>query len=644
MPSSEEIDNLIKTLKRKKAARKGVITRLTNEFMVILEPSKVEYENILQNLLRYQSEILAIDEEITGLYEEADILSEQAYTDLLHNNDKYINEINSVIQNIKEKYNQYVSLKETKANESFLEAVRNNSLNATDHSYRAKLPTLEIPKFMGDKSSFPSFLDKFNSIIGSREDISKVDKFSYLLKYVQGPALKLIESLPILETNYETALSILCLNYKNQAEINHNLAVKLIKLKHCSESYESIFGFYSELECLLGQIGNNNLDIENSSWLICPLILEKLPAVIVELFQQKLNKTYPTLSEIRENFPSILTLYNSNSHKAKLDSASASATTKSKMVSTIPKKENSYFNKREKREKHATLQAFNTNIAYKCKFCSEAHASKLCETYNNHDARIQRCHQLNLCTRCTGIHNTKECRTRLKFPCRNCHKNNHVISMCPKSLFSSSPNSENKNVNSNSNKKKEIQSGNLLLNDVTTNTSMLLPTVTLNLITKKGSYPVRAYIDTCSQQTFVNKNLLQKLEIPISSSQTNNVKVTPFVGSQCEMSEHTTDLNIRVGEKDHLITSLVTETPYTGSCHVPGLSKLVAQLKTTYVLADKEIKSDIIDNIDLLLGVDAIDLVVLGTIKINNGLALKTSEGIALFGNIEKYNDINSDI
>lgn len=56
---------------------------------------------------------------------------------------------------------------------------------------------------------------------------------------------------------------------------------------------------------------------------------------------------------------------------------------------------------------------------------------------------------------------------------------------------------------------------------------MLLPTVTLNLKTNKGSFPVRAYLDTCSQQTFVNKNLLQNLNIPLSS-QTNKVNVTPF--------------------------------------------------------------------------------------------------------------------
>ena len=68
----------------------------------------------------------------------------------------------------------------------------------------------------------------------------------------------------------------------------------------CKDSYEDIFKFHCNLDCLLGQISNNNLNIEESSWLICALIFEKLPSTIKELFQTKLNKIYPKLTEIRK--------------------------------------------------------------------------------------------------------------------------------------------------------------------------------------------------------------------------------------------------------------------------------------------------------------------------------------------------------
>ena len=140
--------------------------------------------------------------------------------------------------------------------------------------------------------------------------ISKVVKLAYLLRYTKNNALKLIEPLPVPENNYEVARNILTKTYLDIDEIKNDLALQLIKLPKCKDSYEDIFTFHCNLDCLLGKISNSNSNIEESSWLICALIFEKLPSTIKELFQTKLNKTYPKLTEIRNSFPTILTLYN----------------------------------------------------------------------------------------------------------------------------------------------------------------------------------------------------------------------------------------------------------------------------------------------------------------------------------------------
>ena len=62
----------------------------------------------------------------------------------------------------------------------------------------------------------------------------------------------------------------------------------------------------------MGQISNNKLDHGGSAWLIRSLIFEKLPLTIRELFQNKTNKTYSNLKEIKDNFTTVLSLYNSN--------------------------------------------------------------------------------------------------------------------------------------------------------------------------------------------------------------------------------------------------------------------------------------------------------------------------------------------
>ena len=85
-------------------------------------------------------------------------------------------------------------------------------------------------------------------------------------------------------------------------------------------------------------------------------------------------------------------------------------------------------------ENHASLKSFNTNFSQlKCKFCDKAHASKLCCDYPSYETKVQRCKELNLCLKCTGLHETQKCKTKIKFPRKNCNDKDHVISICPKS-------------------------------------------------------------------------------------------------------------------------------------------------------------------------------------------------------------------
>ena len=110
-----KMQNALKTLKRKRSARRGVITRLLNEFESIREPAKIEIENLLLNLARYKSEILILDEEILNLLDED--LDDESMAELLHDNDSYLNDINIKISELKVIHNQIVELNELKLNE-----------------------------------------------------------------------------------------------------------------------------------------------------------------------------------------------------------------------------------------------------------------------------------------------------------------------------------------------------------------------------------------------------------------------------------------------------------------------------------------------------------------------------------------------
>ena len=337
------------------------------------------------------------------------------------------------------------------------------------------------------------------------------------------------------------------------------------------------------------------------------------------------------MEEIRENFISVLSLYKTNAKIPKPISV-PTYNTKPKQYINKGKSDNTTSDNNNKIiNKKATLHTFKTNtFEPKCKFCSDAHASKLCEVYPKHESRIQRCNQLNLCTRCTGTHKTEECKRRLKFPCKNC-KGEHLISMCQIEF--------NSNKTKNNSDKKDVQSGNIIVNDITNNVSSLLPTITIKINTKEGPYTTRAYIDSCSQQTFVNRSLLQNLNLPITS-EGKTVTLSPFIGTASEVSEDYTNLNITLGTENYNIKAMVIDQQASKPINVPGLSERTQELKNKYTLADKEINGDVIDNIDMLIGVDNLDLVMRGIIKINNGIGIETPEGISLLGDINKYRDI----
>ena len=56
------------------------------------------------------------------------------------------------------------------------------------HNVKAKLPKLEVKRFNGRLQDWQEFWDSFQSSIDRNENLSAVDKFSYLKSLVQEPA------------------------------------------------------------------------------------------------------------------------------------------------------------------------------------------------------------------------------------------------------------------------------------------------------------------------------------------------------------------------------------------------------------------------------------------------------------------------
>ena len=76
-----------------------------------------------------------------------------------------------------------------------------------------KLEGLSLPSFSGDVAKFPGFWNIFKSRVHQEANISAVEKFSYLLTKLKGPALAVVEGLPMTEDGYQSAYKLVLERY-----------------------------------------------------------------------------------------------------------------------------------------------------------------------------------------------------------------------------------------------------------------------------------------------------------------------------------------------------------------------------------------------------------------------------------------------
>ena len=83
---------------------------------------------------------------------------------------------------------------------------------AATSSVNIKLPELTIALFAdnsNDSFEYFRFYTSFNNALNSFKGVTKAVKLVYLKSYLQGPALALVENLPIENDSYDLARSLL---------------------------------------------------------------------------------------------------------------------------------------------------------------------------------------------------------------------------------------------------------------------------------------------------------------------------------------------------------------------------------------------------------------------------------------------------
>ncbi|XP_055523061.1 uncharacterized protein LOC129717231 [Wyeomyia smithii] len=127
---------------------------------------------------------------------------------------------------------------------------------------RVKLPEIRLPSFSGRTSDWVTFRDMFQSLIHNNNQLSAMDKFSYLRSSLVGESLQEIESIEMTVANYEIAWDLLKKRYENRklivkAHLDALFAVEPMK----RESYDGLNQVISEFDKnlqMLEKVGENS--------------------------------------------------------------------------------------------------------------------------------------------------------------------------------------------------------------------------------------------------------------------------------------------------------------------------------------------------------------------------------------------------
>ena len=79
-----------------------------------------------------------------------------------------------------------------------------SSLNKSSTN-NVKLPKISIKRFDGDPTAWRHFIDSFECTVEKNENLSNVEKMSYLINYLTGEAHSCIEGLSLCNDNYQIA-------------------------------------------------------------------------------------------------------------------------------------------------------------------------------------------------------------------------------------------------------------------------------------------------------------------------------------------------------------------------------------------------------------------------------------------------------
>ncbi|UYV67111.1 hypothetical protein LAZ67_4003911 [Cordylochernes scorpioides] len=191
----------IDTLKRARAPKRAIFTRLSTEFWTEIEKPDFDTEKYrakYNRICALSKEISEIDSRYQGLLLEDETITEVKIEEEFEGCENYV----QGMFDIENKYLSWCETARVRADGSLVKSAANSVVN-NESKRNIRLPKVELPKFKGNLEDWLSWWGQFSKI-SDDETLGNVDKFHYLLQAVveESRAQRLVCSYPITEDNY----------------------------------------------------------------------------------------------------------------------------------------------------------------------------------------------------------------------------------------------------------------------------------------------------------------------------------------------------------------------------------------------------------------------------------------------------------
>ena len=333
--------------------------------------------------------IRKIDEELLETMENEEEISEE-----IDNTEEFQNLVKKKIIEVE----QFCKKREKKVEEKSAQ-IAAERLTETK-KIKVRLPKLDIEKFSGDPKKYRAFRDAERN-----DDLTDVEKFTYLLSYITGEALRLQNGLALTNENYKVALDLLERRFGSKQVIISSHMESLYKLSavKSNEATKSLREFYDTVETNLGSLEAISVEPESYGCLLIPSVKGKLP--------------------------SELNLQLSRKFDASIDVWKIGDLMKELKLEIEARERIGEGNKSEKRtHQFETAEGLFAVGSLHCPYCQQEHYPDRCTVVTNVATRKRILQCQERCFLCTKEgHRVKECRS--KRTCFLC-KGQHHTSIC----------------------------------------------------------------------------------------------------------------------------------------------------------------------------------------------------------------------